>query len=219
MVNVVVNKTLFIKDPESSALGREIINGSINLIHKIGFEAFTFKKLAKTIKTTEASVYRYFDNKHKLLMYLSSWYWAWMDYKLTLKLANISSPKERLKRAIQLITEDVVEDSDFSHINEEKLHAIVICESSKAYLNRDVDLVNKNGAFSSFKDFVAKICKVILEIQPKYKYPNMLVTTVIEGTHLQRYFAEHLPRLTNKHKGEDAVSNFYQELVIKALKK
>ena len=37
-------------------------------------EEFTFRKLAQKINTTEASVYRYFENKHRLLIYILAWY-------------------------------------------------------------------------------------------------------------------------------------------------
>ena len=60
-----VPETIYLKDPESSELGQKIIKNSIELIDDIGFEAFTFKKLAESIGTTEAGVYRYFENKHK----------------------------------------------------------------------------------------------------------------------------------------------------------
>lgn len=40
------------------------------MIYKTGYEAFTFKKLAEDIGTTEAGIYRYFENKYKLLVYL-----------------------------------------------------------------------------------------------------------------------------------------------------
>ncbi|MDH5608082.1 MAG: TetR/AcrR family transcriptional regulator, partial [Cyclobacteriaceae bacterium] len=40
------------------------------MIAQIGFERFNFKKLSTTINSTEASVYRYFKNKHQLLDYL-----------------------------------------------------------------------------------------------------------------------------------------------------
>jgi hypothetical protein len=47
----------------------------------------------------------------------------------------------------------------------------------------------------------------------------MLLSTIIEGAHLQVFFAEHLPRLTNIQKTEDYVSKFYTELALKAIKK
>ena len=45
----------------------------------------------------------------------------------------------------------------------------------------------------------------------------MLISTIIEGAHSQRYFADHLPRLTDVVAGEDAVPTFYSELAIKAI--
>ena len=42
-----VNDKLYIKDPESSELGKRIVAESIILMDEIGFEAFTFKKLSE----------------------------------------------------------------------------------------------------------------------------------------------------------------------------
>jgi AcrR family transcriptional regulator len=74
-VSIKVNENVYLKNPENSDLGRKILSSSIDLIDDIGFEKFTFGKLAKLIKTSEASIYRYFDSKHKLLLYFASWYW------------------------------------------------------------------------------------------------------------------------------------------------
>jgi AcrR family transcriptional regulator len=88
-IKITINEKLYVKDPETSELGRNILKNSIELIDKIGFEAFTFKKLGEQIQSNESSIYRYFENKHKLLMYLSSWYWSWMEYRLLLSLIHI----------------------------------------------------------------------------------------------------------------------------------
>ncbi len=218
-INIQINENIYLKNPESSDLGRKIIARSIDMVYEIGFECFTFRKLAKEIDSTEASVYRYFESKHKLLLYLTSWYWGWMEYRLVFSLANVVSALERLERAVTLLTGQVKEDSSFSHINEVKLHHIVISESSKAYLTKQVDKENKEGVFAGYKQLVARVGTIILEINPNYNYPNMLVSTIIEGIHHQRYFAEHLPRLTDVVKGEDAISEFYKEMVIKMIKK
>jgi hypothetical protein len=140
-----------------------------------------------------------------------------LQYRLAFKLANIDCPKDRLIRAIKLLTESIEEDTDFSYINEVKLNKIVIAESSKIYLNKSVDADNSEGFFKPYKDLVQKVSDIIIEITPNYKYPNMLVSTIIEGTHHQRFFAEHLPRLTNVVEGEDSVTTFYQDLIMKAL--
>jgi AcrR family transcriptional regulator len=212
-----INENVYIKSPQSSKLGEKILKGSISLIDEIGFEEFTFKKLAKEIGSTEASVYRYFDCKHNLLIYLVLWYWGWQEYRLVMKLANIDDPLERLKRAIKILTEKIEEDSTFSEIDEHKLNRIVIAESSKVYFNKAVDLDNKLGFFNQYKEIVKRVADIVLEINPEFQYAQMLISTIIEGSHHQRFFAEHLPRLTNIVEGEDIVTKFYTELVFKEI--
>ncbi|MCP4456939.1 MAG: TetR/AcrR family transcriptional regulator, partial [Cytophagales bacterium] len=209
---------VYLKNPESSKLGIKILEGSIYMIDDLGFERFTLGKLAKEIGTTEATIYRYFESKHKLLLYLISWYWGWLEYRLVFGLANINSAKEKLDRAITILTERVITDGHFSHINEVKLSEIVIAESSKAYFTKEVDNENEEGIFSRYKQLVKRVSDIILEINPTYEYPHMLVSTIMEGSHLQRYFAAHLPRLTDVIEGEDSTVRFYKELVFKAIR-
>lgn len=212
-----INTSVYLKDPESSKLGKKIISGSIDIIEDIGFESFTFKKLANKIGSTEASVYRYFENKHKLLLYITSWYWAWLESQLVFALANIEDSHEQLRRAIKVVTTKVEEDGSFSHVNEVKLHNIIIAESSKVYFHKEVDKENKDGVFSGYKNIVERIATIISTINGVYPYANMLVSTVIEGVHQQRFFAQHLPRLTNNNDKEDVVPCFFEELIFKAI--
>lgn len=218
-INIQVNEKIYLKDPVSSELGKKILAAGIDMIDRIGFEQFTFRKLGKEIGSTEASIYRYFENKHKLLLYLTSWYWGWMEYRMVFSLANVPSSYDRLERALALITEPVRDDGNFSHINESKLYRIVISDSSKAYLTKDVDEENRYGAFAGYKELVKRVSEIVLEINPEYKYPHMLISTVIEGAHHQRFFAGHLPRLTDVVDGEDAISEFYKSMVFSAIEK
>lgn len=217
-ISLQVHPSTCIKDPLTSELGVRIISGSIHLIDELGLEHFTFRKLAKVIDTTEASVYRYFPNKHKLLLYLISWYWSWVEYRMMVEFTHVSCPHERLNKAIALLTREVVEDGSFEHIDEVKLNRIVICDSSKAYLHKEVDEENKDGLFGGYKQIVACVSEVILEINPGYKYPHMLVSSVIESAHHQRYFSVHLPRLTDVVPGEDAITACFLEVVNKTIK-
>lgn len=216
-IQIQVNQGTFLKDPSSSELGKRIVSEGIDLMFELGYEQFTFKKLANRIESTEASVYRYFDGKHKMLLYFISWYWNWTDYRLAMSLTNIESPIERLDRSLTILTTETKEDGNFEHINETKLQRIVIEESSKAYLNKAVANVNKEGVFADYKRIVAIVAEIILEIEPEYKYPHMLVSTTIEGAHHERYFAEHLPKLTDSLKGEDSIKCFFKDLVYKTL--
>lgn len=216
-ITIRVNQEIYLKDPESSDLGQNIIKGSIHLIENLGFECFTFKKLATEIKSTEASIYRYFESKHKILLYLSSWYWGWMEYRIVFGLANIESAEERLLKALHILLEEIEEDLNFEHINERKLNNIVIAESSKVYHTHQVDEENKKGVFLGYKKLVNRISDIILEINPEFNYPHMLISTVIEGANNQRYFAEHLPNLTDTVKGEDAIITFYKKMVLRTI--
>lgn len=216
-IAIKINPDVFKKDPLSSDLGEKILRQGIVLIEELGFEDFTFKKLAEHISSTEASIYRYFDNKHNLLAYLIMWYWGWMDYRIMISTLNIDDPRIRLRRAIKCLTEVIQEDLTVQQIDEAKLHQIVIGESSKIYLCKSVDTNNQLGFFFAYKSIVQQVANIILEINPNYKYPHMLVSTIIEGAHHQRFFADHLPRLTDVVEGEDAVTEFYTQLTLNSL--
>ena len=217
-IHIEVSSELYTKNPDSSELGREIISKSIELIHEIGFESFTFKKLGKVINSPESSIYRYFDNKLTLLIYLSSWYWTWTEYRLAFATNNLSSASERLNRCLEILTQPVKEDDDFSYINEILLSEIIFSESLKAYHTKNVEEKNKRGSFTAYKNVVGRVSDIVLEINPLYEFPHMLISTVIEGAHQQKYFAEHLPALTDKINDSNAITQFYTRMVIETIK-
>lgn len=217
-INLSIDGSLFTKDPESSDLGKKIVRTSIEMIDELGYEAFTFKKLGDRIHSNESSIYRYFESKHALLVYLFNWYWSWIEYKLVFLTMNIEQPELKLVKILRLLTEEIKEDSDFSSINEVLLNKIIISESAKAYHNKEVDEDNKKGFFKVYKRVVQRVCDIILEINPNYPYPHMLISTIIEGAHHQRFFSEHLPSLTDVEEGNDAIDRFYEELLLKAIK-
>ncbi len=217
-IHIKVSPELYLKNPDSSELGHRIIAGSIELINELGFEVFTFKKLGDKIGSPESSIYRYFESKHTLLIYLTSWFWSWVEYQLVFATANINSPIDKLEKTIKILTQPVEVDKSFSYINEVLLHKIIITESVKVYYTKDVDDENEKGYFSSYKQVVQRVSDMVLEINPTFKFPQMLISTVIEGANHQRYFAQHLPALTNVEKGKDNIIKFYTDLVFKAIK-
>lgn len=220
-IKIKLSDKLYLRDPESSELGRSIVSNSVKLIDQLGFESFTFKKLAAEIHSTEASVYRYFENKHNLLVYLISWYWAWLEYVIDYQTMNIHDPEEKLKIIIRVISESNKQDPNFEHINETLLHNIVVAESSKAYLTKLVDEENKDGFFAKYKSLCNKISKSILQVNPEYPYPNSLASNLIETAQEQIFFAKHLPSLTDiKISGEDysAIAQFLEHLAFGLLK-
>ncbi|MCA6074738.1 TetR/AcrR family transcriptional regulator [Fulvivirga sedimenti] len=220
-LQLLMNENLFVRDPQETELGRKIIEESIRMIDELGFEKFTFKKLALKIDSTEASVYRYFENKHRLLVYLIAWYWNWLEYRIDFGTQNISDPRKKLQIALALVTEKKDRDPLFPEVDEEALYRIVIWESDKTYLTKQVDDDNREGLFRGFKSLCAKIASYITEINPAYKYPHSLISTVLQMAHQQLFYAEHLPSLTDikKKKGNLQAQNeaFLGEMIFNTI--
>ncbi|MBT8291503.1 MAG: TetR/AcrR family transcriptional regulator [Muriicola sp.] len=217
-IKIEVNHKTYVKDPESSDLGKRIVEHSILMIHEIGFDSFTFKKLGASIGSNESSIYRYFENKHKLLLYLTSWYWGWQEYQFVFATNSIADPSEKLRKAIEVISKPVVLDDSFTHINEVLLNDIIINEYSKSYLTKEVDTENKEGYFEIYKRMVLRISEMIQGVDPNYPYPSSLASTVLEGSLHQYFLTQHFPSLTNCNK-KVTPTDYFTHLVFNSLNK
>jgi len=217
-LKIQVNEKIYVKDPETSTLGKKIIRESIVLIDEIGFEVFTFKKLGERIGSNESSIYRYFESKHKLLVYLSSWYWGWMEYRLVLSTSNIVDPMDKLKRAITIVTEKIEDDSTTLHIDEAILNKIIISEFTKTFLTKEVDEENREGFFLVYKRVINRIIEIIQEINPEYGYAKSLASSIVEGSLHQHFLKDHLKTITNCNEN-NSPTDFYIDLVQKTLRK
>ena len=196
-IKVSLNEGLYLKEPQDSKLGRNIIKHSILMIDEFGFEFFTFKKLAEEINSTEASIYRYFENKHLLLLFLVNWYWEWVIYLIKINTINVDDPKKKLQIIIHCFVSASKENPGVIYVNESKLHSIVISEGMKVYHTKDVDEENSKGFFKSYKDLAELVSIVISDINSDFKYPFSLATNLFEMSNNHIYFAKHLPRLTD----------------------
>lgn len=214
-----VNDKVYLKDPNSSEVGRRIVGEGILMIDEMGQESFTFRKLAQRLQTSESTIYRYFESKHKLLIYITSWYWGWLEYQLVFGTSNVQSPEERFRMAINIVARDTSGIENVDHIDLEVLNQIVISESSKAYLTKEVDEANKVGFYAGYKRLVGRIADMLSEINPKFKYPHSLVSTIVEGIHHQKYFAEHLPSLTDISESWEELATFYSDMALATIKK
>lgn len=211
-ITITVNDQLYVKNPETSSLGKKIIENSILMIDEIGFENFTFKKLGEKIGSNESSIYRYFESKHKLLLYLSSWYWGWMEYKLVFATNNLSVPLEKLKKAITILTEKIEDDFTTAHINESILNKIIIAEFTKTLLTKDVDEENKIGFFLVYKRVINRVIEMIQVVNPDYKYAKSLASSIVEGALHQHFLKDHLKTITNCNE-TISPTDFYIDLV------
>lgn len=216
-IKMQVNEKIYVKDPETSALGKKIIEQSILLIDAIGFDNFTFKKLGEKIGSNESSIYRYFENKHKLLVYLSSWYWSWIEYKLVFNTTNILDKKDKLKKAISIVTENVSNDIYTDHINQAILNKIIIAEFTKTFHTKEVDQENKEGFFLIYKRLINRIVAIVEEVNPDYPYAKSLVSTIVEGSLHQHFLKDHLKSITNCNESV-TTTQFYLNLAENVLR-
>ena len=174
--------------------------------------------MGEIINSNESSIYRYFDNKHNLLIYLSSWYWLWVDFQITQVFINHSKPEERLWFSLKIIVEKANQNTDIDYVNEEKLHQIVINEYSKTFLTKAIDNENQLGFYLDYKKVIYKIIQIFNEINIDYMYKESLASTIVQGALHQHFLSLHLKTITNFNENIDK-TNFYYELIMNTLKK
>ena len=216
-LKIQINNNIFVKDPETSTLGRKIIQESIILMDEIGFENFTFKKLGERIGSNESSIYRYFESKHKLLVYLSSWYWSWIEYRMVFETNNIDNAFEKLKKALTIVTEKIEDDFKTEHINEAILNKIIIAEFTKTLYTKEVDEENKEDFFLIYKRVINRLVTMIEAVNSNYNYSKSLASSIVEGALHQHFLKNHLKTITNCNK-EVSPTEFYLNLVSQTLK-
>jgi AcrR family transcriptional regulator len=218
-LQIKMNSKLYLRNPEISELGKSIVRDGIEMIYELGFEEFTFKKLATKIGTTEASIYRYFENKHKLLTYITTWFWTWLEYQLLFRTNNLKEGKQKIDAIIRLLAIQDKDDFGLESKSKHVLHKIVISEGDKSFLTKHVTEDNKAMLFQPYKDLCHRIAEVFLEYRPGYLYPHSLASTLVETAHRQIYFKDHLPRLTDfaNVKDENVLVDFLSHLVYSAL--
>jgi AcrR family transcriptional regulator len=218
-----LSENLFVRDPQETELGRNIVQKSIKMIDKLGFEDFTFRKLAISINSTEASVYRYFDNKHKLLIYLIDWYWTWLEHQIEFHTNNIKDPVERLKICLNKLAEEKSIDPGVAYVDEAALQRIVAAEFEKTFLTKQVDADNKEGLFLPYKSLCKKVASIVLEVNPHFEFPHSLISTIMLTLKHQLFYAQHLPSLTDikydPKKHHKKLNQFLEMVVFKTIAK
>ena len=223
VINILIEEKYYTKDPQSSELGRNIISASIEMLDELGFEEFTFKKLAERINSTEASVYRYFDNKLRLLVYLTTCYWAWLEYMIDYKTHFINDSQEKLKEVLRIIchNDNNTLNIDMPGVAISSLRRVVGNESDKTYLTKKVDQINNEGLFMGYKKLCHKIAMIIQDINPGYPYSHAIVSTLIEASHQQAFFAVHLTSLTEIDKNgesiDDQINRYLEDTLLKLI--
>lgn len=196
-----------LKDPMQTRLGRSIIEHGIQMIAEVGFEEMTLKKLGKVIGSPEASLYRYFENKHKFLLYIMALYWGIIDVYCSEIIQSDAEHEEKISRILDILC--IPPDIPFNGhcIKGEIIYTIVIGESVKTFMTKHVDDDNHHGAFLTLKSTTTHIAGLLSDYSPSYPFPKALASTIIEMSLYQRYFSEHLPSMTDIGKHQSIVAD------------
>lgn len=210
------NEKLYLRDPQDSDLGRRILRTGMELMHTLGLEDFTMKKLAQALQTNESSLYRYFESKNRLLQYFFEWYWRWLDSQVYILTQNVDSPRKRLDIVIEVITaQRKAAPIEEYWVQNNLLRNLIVKDGDKAYLTSRVDEDNQHQLFRPYKELCGKIAAMLSELEPAYPFPRSLASTMLEMAHHQFFFMEHLPSLTDfgQTKEEEKIAQFLKDLV------
>lgn len=192
-----LSSDLYLRDPLSSDKGKAILKEGAPLILSAGLEAFTAKKLAEAAGLTEATVYKYFANKQKLLQYYFQLYWTWLEQQIKVFTAVEDDPYQRLIKAVRILSEMPEVAADPGLVSKDVLRKLLVQEGAKAYHHAEVDADNDKKLFAAYKSVAKVLGEMILEVDPKHPYPLSLATTLLEMSHSLEFYRDHLPSLTD----------------------
>lgn len=194
---------LSLRDPEGTELGRAMLAGGLDLMNELGLEAFTFRKLAARIGSTEVSLYKYFPNKHRLLQYYFQLYWLWLRHLCGREVERADDARDALRRVVEAICGAWPKQVPPLQLEPAALRRLVIGEGMKSYLHRNVDDDNARRLFTPYKELSAFVAARLTACRRDVPMPRSFATTVIEMAHSLPFAMEHLPSLTElgSHKG------------------
>jgi AcrR family transcriptional regulator len=209
---------LYLKDPSSSSLGKTVLREGLRLMQESGFESFTFKKLADNIGSPESSLYRYFENKHKLLAYLMSFYWCWQEYRVTFTVMNVADAGSKLVRAIEVINLIPDKADALDDLNLHALFHLAEQESVRIFLHHHTNDHEKTALFEGYRRLTSRLCRLVTEVDPTYPFPQALITTLLDAIHLQPFYARDIAGLTDVPQDSRVQNEFFTRLVLSNLR-
>ena len=201
--HLVPDTSLHLRDPATSAIGERILSEGLVLMNELGLEAFTFKKLTEYAECTEATIYKYFPNKQRLLQYYFQLYWMWLDTHCQQEGRLLLDPWERVQGDIRALCGLWAKDAMAAQLDPIVLRELVIVEGSKSFLHRNVDEDNKLKLFQPYKNLCAHLASEIKACDKTCKQPRTFATMLIEMARSLEFAMEHLPALTELGAGGD----------------
>lgn len=211
-VEIHLPHSLYLKNPKDSLLGKRLVEESAALIAEQGIESFNFKRLSLACACTEATVYRYFENKHKILLYILNIYWGWQEYRLVLHTQNLSKSSEKLKKALEVLAHPEI-PGNYSKIFGQHIIKTAIYEGVKIHLNREIKSEIKDGSLACYLRLVQRLGKFINEKEPNYDYSEALASTIIDNALQLQFYMQNSPEISGKIKNVNVLKSFLKTLL------
>lgn len=210
-VELSIPTCLYLKNPRESKTGGHIISEAAAMIATGGIEQLTFKKLALRCGCTEATVYRYFENKHSLLLYVLNIFWIWQEYRMVLATQNIEDPMERLDHAIAVIARPEI-PKDQGEFGEHVL-LTAIHEGVKIHLSRELRKEIDNGSMSAYHRLVQRLGALIRNYLPDYLFSEALSVTLLDNALQQLFFMKHFSGMAGKIQSHNSLEKYLKSLI------
>lgn len=210
-MELAIPQALYLKNPKESRTGNAIIEHAARMIASEGIEHLTFKKLAASCGCTEATVYRYFENKHKLLLYILNIFWIWQEYRMVLNTQNITDPYEKLQHALSVIANPQipVDLGDFGkHILQTAIH-----EGVKIHLSRELADEINNGSLAAYHRLVQRLEDLISSYHSRYAFSAALAVTIIDNALQQLFFIRYFAGMSGKIKTTEMLEIYLNSLI------
>jgi AcrR family transcriptional regulator len=215
-LNIQLDESLYLKDPMGTEVGHELVRTGAELIAHDGLESFTMKKLATELGSPESTVYRYFQNKNQLMLYISSWYWSLLEWKIAFATANLSDARQSLDKALQVLSGGT-EEVQTAIVHEQLLNKIVIRESFKSLHICAPNTESCERFFGAYLNLTQRLAELISNVHRAYPMPKALAVTLIETAHYQQFLQHFIPALTEVRVDNHHLQKLLHHIAFKAL--
>ncbi|MGL4598879.1 MAG: TetR/AcrR family transcriptional regulator [Bacteroidia bacterium] len=212
-IRIEVDSGCYLRDPQATDVGRKLLQQALLLIDKSGIEEFTFAKLAKAIDSTEATIYRYFENKHCLLNYLLSWYWASLNFRIAFEINSLTNVSEKLEKFLRILVDADLNFASTPFLDMQVLHHLALTEADKVFFTHRVDEENQDRFFRHYKMLCTELASLIQQYNTSCLWPKSIAGMLVEQSHRQLFFADHLPSLSDVSKGKKRREETYNYLL------
>jgi AcrR family transcriptional regulator len=216
-IELQIPNCLFQKNPRETEIGNKLVETATHLIAQLGLEQFTIKKLALETGCTEATVYRYFENKHQLMLYIMNIFWGWQEYLLVFSTQNIHNESEKMKRAIALLA-----NPDFGFLPYRKFANSVLLaainEGVKIHIIRNLKDEIENGSMAAYRNLAQRIAGLIKSFDKTYAYPHALAMQLMDAAIHQQFCHRYLRGVSEAALNKEHIENFLIGLLPKRLK-